>query len=149
MKLSQIKKPTHWLAGKLPFYYGWPIILVTIITGALTGVGQTYGILVFNPSLQGALGISLSALTGTYMLGTLAASLPQPYIGSLMDRFGIRKTTLVIGILLGGACLIFSRVNSILTLLLGFFLLRLLGQGALSLLAGNMPPMWFQKKLGT
>jgi MFS family permease len=31
----------------------------------------------------------------------------------------------------------------------GFFLLRLLGQGGLSLLAGNMPAMWFQNKIGT
>lgn len=139
----------HWLASRLPFYYGWPIVLVTILTQAVTGVGQTYGVSVFNPSLLDSLGISLSVLSGTYMVGTLAASLPQPYIGYLMDRFGIRHTTLVIGLALGGACLFFSQVNSTLTLLAGFFLLRLLGQGALSLLAGNMPAMWFKEKLGT
>jgi OFA family oxalate/formate antiporter-like MFS transporter len=149
MKDKQDQGAGHWLASRLPFYYGWPIVLVAILTQAVTGVGQTYGVSVFNPSLLETLGISLSVLTGTYMIGTLAASLPQPYIGSLMDRFGIRNTSLVIGLALGGACLFFSQVNSTLTLLLGFFLLRLLGQGALSLLAGNMPAMWFQKKLGT
>lgn len=145
----QGQKTTHWLAGRLPFYYGWPIVMVAILTQMVTGVGQTYGVSVFNPSLQETLGISLSVLTGTYMVGTLAASLPQTYVGSLMDRFGIRNTTLVIGLLLGGACLFFSRVNSTFTLLMGFFLLRLLGQGALSLLAGNMPAMWFRERLGT
>jgi len=149
MKTSRQTKSHHWLASRLPFYYGWPIILVAIITQAVTGVGQTFGISVFNPSLLDSLGISLSILTGTYMVGTLAASLPQAYIGSLMDRFGIRSTTIVIGFLLGGACLFFSRVNSPVTLLIGFFLLRLLGQGGLSLLAGNMPAMWFKEKLGT
>ena len=149
MKDTQDQKTVHWLAGKLPFYYGWLILPVAIIAQGVTGVGQTYGVSVFNPSLLESMGISLSVLSGAYMIGTLAASLPQPYIGSLMDRFGIQRTTIVIGILLGGACLFFSRVNSTLTLLIGFFLLRLLGQGGLSLLAGNMPAMWFQEKLGT
>ena len=149
MKPAQAKTETTWLAGKLPFYYGWLIALVAILTQLTTGVGQTYGVSVFNPSLLASLGISLSVLSGTYMVGTLAAALPQFYIGSLMDRLGIRKTTLLVGLLLGAACLFFSRVNSTLMLLVGFFLLRLLGQGGLSLLAGNMPAMWFQKKLGT
>jgi MFS family permease len=149
MENTQGSRKTHWLASRTPFYYGWIIVIVSILTQGVTGVGQTYGISVFNPSLLESLGISLSVLTGTYMIGTLAASLPQPFIGSLMDRLGIQRTTFIVGLLLGGACLFFSRVNSTLTLLVGFFLLRLLGQGALSLLAGNMPAMWFREKLGT
>jgi len=143
------KIPRKTLAARLPFYYGWLMIPVAIIVTAVTGVGQTYGISVFNPSLLESLGISLSALSGAYMAGTLLASLPQPYIGSLMDRFGIRRTMLGIVLLLGGACLLFARVNSVITLFLGFFTLRLLGQGGLSLLAGNIPAMWFREKLGT
>lgn len=149
IKEKRIHQKGHWLASRLSIYYGWSIVLVAILTQTVTGVGQTYGISVFNPFLLDSLGISLSVLTGTYMVGTLAAALPQFFIGSLMDRFGIQRTTLAVGILLGGACLAFSRINSVLTLLIGFFLLRLLGQGGLSLLAGNMPAMWFQKKLGT
>ncbi len=134
---------------QLPFYYGWLMVLVAVITQAVTGVGQTYGISVFNPSLLETLDLSLSALTGAYMVGTMLAALPQSFIGSLMDRFGIRRTMIGVVILLGGACLFFSQVNSLVTLLLGFFFLRLLGQGALSLLSGNIPAMWFQQRLGT
>jgi MFS family permease len=136
------------LAHKVPFYYGWLMVPVAIIAQAVTGVGQTYGISVFNPSLLETLGISLSTLSGAYLVGTLGASLFQPFIGTLMDRFGIRITMLGVVTLLGGACLFFSRVNSPLTLLIGFFLLRLLGQGGLSLLAGNIPALWFRDKLG-
>ena len=138
-------KFVHWL----PFYYGWLMIFVTVIAQGVTGVGQTYGISVFNPSLLKSLDISLSVLTGTYMVGTLLASLPQTYIGSLMDRFGIRRVMIVVVLLLGAACIFFSNVNSLWTLLLGFFTLRLFGQGALSLLSGNIPAMWFREKLGT
>lgn len=137
------------LADRLPFYYGWLMVFLTVITQTVTGVGQTYGISVFNPSFRDALQISLSQLTGAYMVGTLLAAVPQPYVGSLMDRFGIRRTMTGVVILLGGACLLISRVGALWNLLLAFFLLRLLGQGALSLLSGNIPPMWFREKLGT
>ncbi len=125
------------------------MVPVAVIASAVTGVGQTYGVSVFNPSLLDSLGISLTALSGTYMVGTLLASLPQSFIGSLMDRFGIKKTMIGVVILLGGACIFFAQVNSLVTLLLGFFLLRLLGQGGLSLLSGNIAAMWFREKLGT
>jgi len=137
------------LAGRIPFYYGWLMVPVAVIAQAVTGVGQTYGVSVFNPSLLDSLGISLTALSGTYMVGTLLASLPQSFIGSLMDRFGIKKTMIGVVSLLGGACIFFAQVNSLGTLLLGFFLLRLLGQGGLSLLSGNIAAMWFREKLGT
>ncbi len=137
------------LAGRIPFYYGWLMVPVAVIASAVTGVGQTYGVSVFNPSLLDSLGISLTVLSGTYMVGTLLASLPQSFIGSLMDRFGIKKTMIGVVILLGGACIFFAQVNSLVTLLLGFFLLRLLGQGGLSLLSGNIAAMWFREKLGT
>ncbi len=136
-------------ADRLPFYYGWLMVPIAVIAQGVTGVGQTYGVSVFNPSLLEALGISLTALTGAYMVGTLLASLGQPWIGALMDRFGLRWTTLGVSILLGFACLFFARVNSLPSLLVGFFLLRLLGQGGLSLLSGNIPAMWFKRKLGT
>ncbi|MCJ7735394.1 MAG: MFS transporter [Anaerolineales bacterium] len=141
--------PKIKFARRLPFYYGWLMVPVAFIAQAVTGVGQTYGISVFNPSLLETLDISLSALTGAYLAGTLLAALPQAYIGYLMDRFGIRRTMTVVVILLGGACLFFAQINSLLTLLIGFFLLRLLGQGGLSLLSGNIAAMWFREKLGT
>ena len=148
MNEIKIPKIDTNLIQRLPFYYGWLMVPVAVIAQSVTGVGQTYGVSVFNPSLLDTLGISLSALTGAYMVGTLFASLPQAFIGSLMDRFGIRWVMTAVVILLGGACLFFSTVNSLWTLLLGFFLLRLLGQGGLSLLAGNIPAMWFREKLG-
>lgn len=145
----QGKSPQLPFVNRIPFYYGWLMVPIAIIAQAVTGVGQTYGISVFNPSLLETLQISLSALTGTYMVGTLLAAVPQPYIGSIMDRYGIRRTMIGVVLLLGGACIFFSRVDSLVGLLIGFFLLRLLGQGALSLLSGNIPAMWFQEKLGT
>lgn len=149
MAKADKEKNSQSLVDRTPFYYGWVMVSVTVIAQSMTGVGQTYGVSVFNPSFRSSLQISLSQLTGAYMFGTLLAALPQPYIGSLMDRFGIRRTMTWVVVLLGLACVFISTAESLAALLIGFFLLRLLGQGALSMLSGNIPAMWFQKQLGT
>ena len=125
------------------------MVPIAMLATIATSPGQTFGISIFNPSFRSALGLSHSQLTGAYMIGTLLAALPQPYIGRLMDRFGIRRVMFVVVILLGLACLFMSLVMNLVMLFLAFFLLRLLGQGALSLLANNTLPMWFQERLGT
>ena len=146
---SLLKSPSERLAARLPFYYGWIMLPTAMLAAIATSPGQTFGVSVFNPSFRLTLGLSHSQLTGAYMVGTLLAALPQPYIGGLMDRYGIRRVMFIIVILLGLACIFMSQVQNLLMLSLAFFLLRLLGQGALSLLANNTLAMWFQVRLGT
>ena len=88
MPLGKKLLSSNWLPARLPFYYGWVMLPIAILAQAATAPGQTLGVSIFNPSFQGALGVSLSQLTGAYMVGTLIAAVPQPYIGGLMDRFG-------------------------------------------------------------
>lgn len=121
---------------------------IAMLAQAATSPGQTFGISIFNPSFLETLDISLSQLTGAYMVGTLLAAVPQPYIGGLMDRFGLRRMMTIIVILLGLACFYTATVQSFWMLLIAFFLLRLFGQGALSLLSANIPAMWFHERLG-
>ena len=144
-----LNSPSRHLADRLPFYYGWVMLPIAMLAAIATSPGQTFGVSIFNPAFRQTLGLSHSQLTGAYMVGTLLAALPQPYIGSLMDRFGIRRVMFVIVILLGLACIFMSQIQNLLMLFLAFFLLRLLGQGALSLMATNTLAMWFQVRLGT
>lgn len=144
-----LRAPSQRLAKRLPFYYGWVMLPIAMLAAIATSPGQTYGISIFNPYFREALGISHSQLTGAYMVGTLLAALPQPYIGGLMDRFGIRRVMFVTVVLLGFACLFMSQMQTLLMLFFAFFFLRVLGQGALSLMANNTLAMWFQVRLGT
>lgn len=150
MNISTIAKiPSQRLAARLPFYYGWVMVPIAVLAAIATSPGQTFGVSIFNPYFRSYLGLNHSQLTGAYMFGTFLAALPQPLIGSLMDRFGIRRVMAAIVILFGLACLFMAQVSSLLLLFVAFFLLRLLGQGALSLLAANTLPMWFHERLGT
>ena len=144
-----IQNNNHWLARRTTFYYGWIILPISTLAAFFTSPGQTFMVSVFNPSLREALDLSLSQLTGAYMLGTVLASLPQSYIGQWADRVGIRKMLFLIITLVSLACVFISQVNSLPMLFFSFLFLRMFGQGALELLSVNMLPMWFRNKLGT
>ena len=141
--------PTDPLVARTPFYYGWVMLPLAMAAQIVTAPGQTVGVSIFTASFTESLNISETQLTGAYGLGTLLACLPLALVGALMDRFGIRRTMAMSVLLFGGACLFMSRVQNLAGLFAAFFLLRLLGQGALSLLAGLTPAMWFHRKLGT
>ncbi len=142
-------KKEHWLARRLPFFYGWIIIPISMITILATSPGQTYMISVFNPSFRESLGISTSQLSGAYMFGTLLASLPQAMFGRWMDRFGIRPLLIWVTAAFGLACAFMSTVQNLFMLFIAFFLLRMLGQGVMNLMGSNMMAMWWREKLGT
>ncbi|NIM94093.1 MAG: MFS transporter [Anaerolineales bacterium] len=136
------------ITDRFPFFYGYVMLFVTLTAQISTSPGQTYGISVFNPYFLKDLNLSLSQLTGAYMLGTLLASIPMSLVGAAMDRHGIRRVMTIVVILFGFACIFTSQVTNLMTLFIAFLLLRMFGQGALSLLAGNTMPMWFNSKLG-
>jgi len=137
------------IVRRVPFFYGWLMLPVAMVAQVATSPGQTFGISVFTSSFRESLGLSHSQLTGAYLLGTLLASLPVPMIGGLMDRFGMRRMILVVVTLLGMACLFTSQISGLISLFFAFLLLRMIGQGVLTLLAANTLAMWFHDRLGT
>lgn len=136
------------LARRLPFYYGYVILPVAIITQLATSPGQSYAVSAFTGPILDDLQLSQSQFTGAYGLATLLGSLPLAYFGTLSDRFGIRRCLLLIVTALTLVCLAMSQVRGLVTLFIGFLFLRMLGQGAMTILATNMLPMWFDRQLG-
>lgn len=130
-------------------FYGWWIVPVAVVGFVCTVPGQSVGVAVFNQVWRKDLALSSSQLSGLYALGTILAAVFLPLTGASMDRFGIRRTTLVVVLGLAAACGWMSLVHHSWSLLLAFFLLRFLGQGSLSLLSNNTLAMWFHDKLGT
>ena len=121
---------------------------VAMIAQFATSPGQSFAIAVFNQSFTETLQLSERQLTGAFGLGTLLASFSLPLFGALMDRWGIRRSMSLVVLMLGGACLFASQVRGIAMLFAAFFLLRMLGQGALGLMAANTLAMWFRRRLG-
>lgn len=130
-------------------YYGWVILSVATAALIATSPAQTFGVSIFNEAMRGSLGLTHSQYAGAYMLGTLLAALPLPLIGAWMDRQGPRRTTAAVVALFGLACLVTSLAGGWLSLFVAFFLLRLLGPGALAFLSSNALAFWFHRRLGT
>jgi MFS family permease len=138
--------------AKLPFrspvFYGWVMVLVSSLVIFFSGPGQTYSVSVFIDSYINEYGWSRSVVSSMYSIGTFCAGMLMGFVGRLFDRFGHRRMTSVIALVFGVACVWMSLVTSVPMLLVGFFLVRLLGQGSMSLSSVTLPPQWFIKRRG-
>ena len=147
----------------LPFFYGWVILGCGTIGILLSIPGQTVGVSAFTDSLITELQISRSLLSFTYLIGTVASALLLTYVGILYDRFGARKlapgAALLLGLMLSGMTLLplvrdrlVERDGYLIYIAIilsgGFFLIRILGQGSLTLLSRNMVMQWFERRRG-
>lgn len=129
-------------------YYGWVMLPISMAALIASCPGQTFGVSIFNEAMRVSLGLSHSQLGIAYTLGTILGAIPITYFGYLMDRHGLRRTMLTMVTLFSLACLVTASAQGWLTLLLSFFLLRMLGPGALAFLSGNTLAFWFDRRLG-
>ena len=130
------------------FFYGWVTLAVAALMMFASGPGQSHMFSVFITPISEDLGISRTSVSSAYAGATLVAAFGLPYVGRLVDRFGVRRVVLVVATLFGAAAIAFGRVGDMVTLALGFAALRFLGQGSLMLTGANLVAQWFSKKRG-
>ena len=141
------KRPSR-LVNASPVYYGWVILAVGTFGGIMTSPGQTYAFSAFLDHFITDLELSRSFVSTLYTVGTLAASFVLPYVGRQFDRRGARVMIALMSLLLGLACVYMSFVCNAAMLCIGFFLLRQLGQGSLSLVSKNVINLWWVRRRG-
>ncbi len=129
-------------------YYGWVILAVGATGVVLSSPGQTYAFSPFLDHFIRDLGLSRSLVSTLYTMGTLAASFVLPFVGRRFDRHGARALITLISLLLGLACIYMSLVRTAVMLGIGFFLMRQLGQGSLTLVSKNVVNLWWVRKRG-
>ena len=127
---------------------GWRILGLAILTAALTGPGQTIGVSVFVDHLIADLGLTRSAVSTAYLIGTLTAAFALPVVGRQIDARGVRLGMTAIGIGFATALALMSGVVGFVTLAGGFALIRLFGQGSLTLVSTVAVTLWFRSRRG-
>lgn len=130
------------------FHYGWVIVAIAALSQFFSGPGQTYSNSIFIDYYIQDFGWSRSTVSAIYSGATLAAGFLLFFVGRLIDRNGSRKMAVIVSVLLAVACLFNSFVTSMLMLFIGFFFIRLLGQGSMALISNSLIPQWFVKKRG-
>ena len=143
MHRSQGKTPVN-----PPFFYGWIIVAISALGLFFSGPGQTYSISVFINAYITDLGWSRSLISSLYSLASLTAGLSLFMVGRLIDRYGQRRMSAVIGLCLGFACLWNSAALGLIWMFIGFFMLRLFGQGSMTLIPSTLVPQWFIRQRG-
>lgn len=130
------------------FYYGWFILIIAGFGVFFSGPGQTYSNSQFIDEYIHDFGWSRSLVSSVYSIATLLAGFLMIFVGRFIDRFGQRMMMVTIGTLFAMASLFNSFISSIWMLAVGFFLVRLLGQGSMSLIPNTLVAQWFIKKRG-
>ena len=131
-----------------PFFYGWVIVLIAGLAIYFSGPGQTFNVSVYIDSYINEFGWSRTTVSSMYSMGTFSAGMLMGIVGKLFDKYGHRKMTVVIAIGFGAALFFMSTINSVAMLFIGFFLIRLLGQGSMGLIGGTLVPQWFIRRKG-
>jgi MFS family permease len=127
---------------------GWRILGLAILTAALTGPGQTIGVSVFVDHFIADLGLTRSAVSTAYLVGTLTAAFGLPIVGRQIDARGVRIGMTAIGTGFAIALALMSGVSGFVTLAAGFVLIRLFGQGSLTLVSTVAVTLWFRSRRG-
>ncbi|MEL7369463.1 MAG: MFS transporter [Myxococcota bacterium] len=123
--------------------------------------GQTMGVSVFTDALLEATALSRLSVSNAYLVGTLLSGLTLPLGGSLLDRWGARVTGTAACMGLAVHLIYLSQVDriahwmaadhlgvSFALLTAGFFGIRLMGQGLLTMTCRTMLGRWFEARRG-
>ncbi len=124
------------------------VVVGCLVAMFITAPGQTFVVSTFSDALASDLGLTLERLGLAYLLGTLGSALCLTAVGSAADRIGPRKMIGGASLGLALAGLAFQSASGFASLTLAFFLLRLTGQGAISMASSHALALRFDATLG-
>ena len=133
---------------RTPFFYGWVVLAAGTFGMMMTTPGQTLGVSVFLDRIIADLGVSRSLVSLLYTVGTVTGSFLLPFVGRFIDRRGPRMAVVLIAGFFALACGYMGLVGNLAMLLIGFVLIRGLGQGSLSLVSQHVVNLWFVRRRG-
>ncbi len=129
-------------------FSGWRIVAFAAIGLGMSGPGQTVGISVFIDPMMAALELTRSEVSTAYLVGTLIGSFALPRLGRVIDDRGARLAMALVGGLFGVMLAGMAGVVGLITLGIGFTGIRMLGQGALTLVSTTAVAPWFDRRRG-
>ena len=104
-------------------FYGWWIVILSFIIGTYGGATIWHSFTTFFAPLIEEFGWSYTAISLAASLRGAEFGLMDVVVGFLVDRFSIRRIVLFGSIVVGIGWLILSRVNSLSTFYISFFII--------------------------
>lgn len=126
----------------------WPLLCFGFVSIFWGNLGQSFFISWYGAHIQDSLNLSAALYGSLYSGGTLASAFTIITVGGLIDRWPLQRFVMAVGVGLTLACLVMFVSHKALTLLLGFYLLRLCGQGLLPHTAQTTMARYFDADRG-
>jgi MFS family permease len=136
----------RWEA-RLPFYYGWVIFAITFLIYMFM-YGLRYSVGIFFTPIQEEFGWSTAATASGVTIFFWVYAFAAPFVGSLAERVGVRKTVLVGGLLMGGGGALVSLVQELWMLYLFWGVMAAAGAAALYVVPTMALSKFFHRKRG-
>ena len=124
------------------------LLLFGIFELFFSAPGQTFLISLFVQPIFNELNSSQSLFAGLYSAATLGASLLLNPAGRLIDRHPIKTIIVLNSLVMAAGCFILAVSKSLPVLFVGFFIVRLMGQGIFGLTASTLIIKQFDKNRG-
>ena len=123
------------------------MITAYLVIGTIAfGTRQSFG--VFFKSIEGEFDLSRAATSGVFSAYMVFSCAIAVLGGWVLDRYGPRIITLLMGIFIGLSLLLTSQVNSVWQLFITYSLLLAVGAGAMFTVSMATAARWFDKKRG-
>jgi len=146
--ISRSRPLPHQLTGrKLPFY-GWVMVAVAAVAKFASGPSQSYVFSIFIDPVIAHTGLSRTALSSVYTIGTLLGAVVVMLVSRLADRFGARALLAAVAFVLGAVCLGLSVATGVAAIVVLFATLRAVGQGPLPVISTLLTVQWFARRRG-
>lgn len=124
------------------------VVAICAIAFSLTAPGQTTAVSAFVDPLIDDLGVTRSAVSTAYLIGSLSGGLVMPFLGRLIDRFSPRVLMSTIALCFGAVLTASSLIADVPSLTAAFIGMRVGGQGALSLVATTTVAVYVERRRG-
>ncbi len=124
------------------------VIAAASVALALTAPGQTAAVSVFVDPIIADLGVSRSAVSTAYLIGSLSGAFVMPFLGRLIDRYGPRRIMAAIAACFGAILITATAASEITGLTAAFIGIRIGGQGALNLVATTTVAIYVHRRRG-
>lgn len=132
MTLSSVSAPPLPVSTREFITVEWRFLLFGMAMAFCSSLGQTFFISLFSGHIRAELGLSHGAFGTYYAIATTCSAISLLWVGRLADVMRVEKLALMVLSTLCIAAMLFSQVQSVLTLVLGFYMLRLCGQGMMT-----------------
>ena len=124
------------------------VIIFGFIFTFFSRIGQRFFLGLFNAPTRNELDITHGQFGSIYASATIFSSLLLIWIGKKIDDYRILNYSFFVVILLFASSLFFSFINSIYSLAVGIFLMRLSGQGLMSHASTTTISRFFERSRG-